>query len=281
MAGAARGGRLSDILAGQPVDEALLAELYDLEHDEITEDLVFYREWMHRQPGAVVDLGCGSGRLFGPLLAGGATGLVGIDGSPALLERAKARIERDEPLRAARDAGGLELAVGDVRSVQRRDRFSLALLAGVVAHLGGPEDALRALEAAGRLLQADGVLIVDLLGPGALPPHDLPLSVDWERRIGERRVVRRSRLVRHEAPEGMRVDYATLTDLVEADGTIARLPASFRLWYPSPGTLIGLAEEANLVVEATFGSHDLDPLDNGSERCIIVLRRAESGPGMG
>jgi hypothetical protein len=119
------------------------------------------------------------------------------------------------------------------------------------------------------------VLIVDLLGPGALPPHDLPLSVDWERQMGERRVVRRSRLVRHEAPEGLRVDYTTLTDLVEADGTIARLPAGFRLWYPSPGTLIGLAEEAELVVEATFGSHDLDPLDDGSERCILVLRRGE------
>jgi SAM-dependent methyltransferase len=281
VAGAARGGRLNDILAGQPVDEALLAELYDLEHDEITEDLVFYREWARRQPGAVIDLGCGSGRLFGPLLAGGATRLVGIDGSPALLERAEARIAADEALRSAREDNRLELATGDVRSVHRRDQFSLAVLAGVVAHLDGPEDALRALEAAGRLLEADGVLIVDLLGPGALPPHDLPLSTDWERRIGERRVIRRSRLVRHEAPEGMRVDYATLTDLVEADGTIARLPASFRLWYPSPGTLIGLAEEANLVVEATFGSHDLDPLENGSERCIIVLRRAESSPGMG
>ena len=281
MAGAARGGRLSDILAGQPVDEALLAELYDLEHDEITEDLVFYREWARRQLGAVIDLGCGSGRLFGPLLAGGATRLVGIDGSPALLERAEARIGADEALRSAREDNRLELAPGDVRSVQRRDRFSLAILAGVVAHLDGPEDALRALEAAGRLLETDGMLIVDLLGPGALPPHDLPLSIDWERRIGERRVIRRSRLVRHEAPEGMRVDYATLTDLVEADGTIARLPASFRLWYPSPGTLIGLAGEANLEVQVTYGSHDLDPLEDGSERCIIVLRRAESGPVMG
>jgi SAM-dependent methyltransferase len=272
VARAARGGRLSDILAGQPVDEVLLAELYDLEHDEITEDLAFYREWSRRHPGAVIDLGCGSGRLFAALLAGGATRLVGIDGSPALLERAEARIGQDGVLRSAHDDGRIELAVGDVRSVHRRDRFSLAVLAGVVAHLGGPEDALRALEAARALLEADGVLIVDLLGPAALPPHDLSLSIDWERQIGERRVVRRSRLVRHEAPEGLRVDYTTLTDLVEADGTIARLPASFRLWYPSPGTLIGLAEEANLVVEATFGSHDLDPLEDGSERCIIVLR---------
>jgi SAM-dependent methyltransferase len=253
----------------------LLAELYDLEHDAITEDLVFYREWARRAPGAAIDLGCGSGRLFAALLRGGATRLVGIDGSPALLGRAEARIAEDDLLRSARDAGRLELAVADVRSVRRRDQFVLALLAGVLAHLDGPEEALRALDAGRRLLEPGGMLIVDLLGPGALPPHDLPLSVDWERQMGERRVVRRSRLVRHEAPEGLRVDYTTLTDLVEADGTIARLPAGFRLWYPSPGTLIGLAEEAELVVEATFGSHDLDPLDDGSERCILVLRRGE------
>ncbi|MBA2263938.1 MAG: class I SAM-dependent methyltransferase [Chloroflexi bacterium] len=283
MAGPARRRRgtgagalgLSNILAGQPVDETLLAELYDLEHDAITEDLVFYREWARRASGAVIDLGCGSGRLFAPLLRGGATRLVGIDGSPALVGRAVARIDGDDLLRSARDAGRLETAVADVRRVHRRGRFALAVLAGVLAHLDGPEDALRALDAARGLLQPGGLLIVDMLGPGALPPHDLPLSIDWERRMGERRVVRRSRLLRHEAPEGLRVEYATLTDLVEADGTIARLPAGFRLWYPSPGTLIGLAEEAELAVEATFGSHELDPLEGDSERCIVVLRRGE------
>ena len=217
------------------------------------------------------------------LLEGGAARLVGIDGSPALLARARARIEADERLRAARDAGRIELDVGDVRNVRRAERFSLAILAGVLAHLDGPEDALRTLDSARRLLERDGVLIVDMLGPGALPPHDLPLSIDWERSVGDRRVVRRSQLTRHEAPEGMRVDYRTLTDRVEADGTITRLPASFRLWYPSPGGLIGLAEEAELVVEAAFGSHDLDPLEDESERCIIVLRRptSTSASGMG
>jgi len=272
---------LSDILAGQPTEEALLAELYDLEHDVIREDLVFYREWSRRADGAVIDLGCGSGRLFSPILGGGATRLVGVDGSPALLDRARTRIASDEVLADATAAGRLELVVGDVRNVHRHDRFALAILAGVIAHLDGPEDALRALEGARGLLEADGLVIVDLLGPGGLPPHDLPLSIDWERQMGDRRVVRRSRLVRHESPEGLRVDYATLTDLVEADGTIARLPAGFRLWYPSPGALVGLAEEAGLAVEATFGSHDLNPLDDGSERCIAVLRRARPDAGKG
>lgn len=252
-----------------------MAELYDLEHDEITEDLVFYREWARRTGGPAVDLGCGTGRLLAALHAGGANRVVGIDGSPALLARAERRVEADPDLHAARDDGLLELAVGDVRSIRRPDRFSLAILAGVIAHLAGPEDALRALDHAARLLEDDGVLIVDSLGPGGLPERDLPLSLDWERSIDGRRVVRRSRLERREAPEGLRVDYTTLTDLVEPDGTIARLPASFRLWYPRPVSLIGLAEEAGLVVEATYGSYDLDPLDDGSERCIVVLRRAD------
>lgn len=169
--------------------------------------------------------------------------------------------------------------MGDVRTVRHPHRFRLAILAGVLAHLGGPEDAVRALLAARRLLQPNGVLIVDTLGPGALPPNDLPLSVDWEREMADRKVVRRSRLVRVEAPEGMRVEYATLTDVIEADGTIARLPAGFRLWYPSPSALIGLANEAELEVEAAFGSHDLDPLDDRSERCIVVLRLAASSMG--
>ncbi len=224
----------------------------------------------------MIDLGCGSGRLFEPLLRGGATRLVGVDGSRALIDRAAARVAGDELLCAARDRGGLELVVEDVRMVRRPDRFALAVLAGVLAHLPGPEDTMRALGAARRLLDRDGILIVDVLGPGGLPPHDLPLSVDWEREVGQRRVVRRSSLRRREVPEGLRVEYATLTDVTEADGTIARLPASFRLWYPSPGALIGLAEEAELAVVATYGSHDLDPLDDGSERCIVVLRRAAS-----
>ncbi|CAN5641337.1 class I SAM-dependent methyltransferase [soil metagenome] len=271
----------SDMFAGQPSDEAMLAELYDLEHDEITEDFAFYREWARRHPGTVVDLGCGSGRLFGPLLDGGATRIVGVDGSPALLTRAAARIAADTWLAAADAAGRIHTVVGDVRAPAVSERFALAVMAGVVAHLDGPEAAVRALTRAGQLLAPGGVLIVDTLGPGGWPPHDLPLSVDWQRRMGERRVVRRSQLSRKATPEGLRVDYETLTDLMEADGTIMRLPAGFRLWYPSISAIVALAAEAKLEVEAVFGSHDLESLDERSERCIVVLRGATGGPGMG
>ena len=233
----------------------------------------------------MLDLGCGSGRLFRAFVDGGAARIFGIDGSRSLLARATERIAADDALRHAAAEGRVELVVGDVRRVARRDRFSLIVLAGVLAHLDGPEDATRALVSAGRRLENGGVLVVDTLGPGGLPTHDLPFSVDWERAIGEIRVVRRSRIKRREMPEGLRVDYATLTDLSEPDGTITRLPASFRLWYPSPTAIVALAAEADLDVVAAFGTHGLGPLDENSERCIVVLRRASrrasNGPGMG
>jgi SAM-dependent methyltransferase len=225
----------------------------------------------------VLDLGCGSGRLFRPLLDGGAASVVGLDGSPALLERARARIARDPVLGSAADSGRLEIGEGDVRTVARRDRFDLVVLAGVIAHLSGPEDALRALTRVRTLLAPGGTLLVDTLGPGGLPPHDLPMSLDWERRIDGRQVVRRSSLTRRETPEGLRVDYRTLTDLTEADGTIARLPASFALWYPEVSVSVALADEADLEVVAAFGSHEEDPLDERSERTILVMRRSTPG----
>jgi SAM-dependent methyltransferase len=280
-AGRRRAARLSDILGGQPADASLLAEIYDLEHDAIDEDLAFYRQLARRHPGPVLDLGCGSGRLFAPLLAGGATRVVGIDGSPSLLERAEARIAANPQLAAALAEGRIELVEGDVRTVRRGDHFKLAVMAGVIAHLDGPEDALRALVRARWLLAKGGVLVLDTLGPGGLPGRDLPLSVDWERSEGGRRMVRRSRLERRETPEGLRVDYATLTDVVRADGTIARLPASWRLWYPSPAALAALAAEAELAVESVFGSHDLDPLNEESERCIVIARPTTADPGKG
>jgi SAM-dependent methyltransferase len=268
---------MSDIFAGQPGDAALLAEIYDLEHDEVREDLVFYREMVARRRGPVADLGCGSGRLFRSFLAGGATRILGVDGSGPLLQRAAERLASDPALHAASADGRIELLRADVRLVERHDRFAVVVMAGVLSHLDGPEEALRALDRAARLLTRRGRLILDGVGPGGLPRHDLPLSVDWRKQLHGREVVRRSELVRHEAPEGLRVLFSTIVDLPQPDGTISRLPASYRLWYPSPEGMERLVGEVGLEVEAAFGSHDLEPLDRDSERCIVVARRAASG----
>ncbi|MEO8509899.1 MAG: class I SAM-dependent methyltransferase [Chloroflexota bacterium] len=263
----------ADIFAAQPASADELAELYDLEHDDVTEDLVFYRELARRSRGNVLDLGCGSGRLFEALLPHSRR-LVGVDGSPALLARARRRIAATRRLAMAAGEGRLELVEGDVATVGGlRGRFGLIVLAGVLPHLDGPAAAATVLAGVRRRLTDAGRVVVDLLGPAALPERDLPLSVDWERWVDGDHIVRRSSLMRAAGPDGLSVAFATAVDRMHPDGTIARLPAGFRLWYPYPTQLVELLEGAGLGVESVFGSHDLDPFDDESERCIVVARK--------
>jgi SAM-dependent methyltransferase len=264
----------ADIFASQPADEDRLAELYDLEHDDVVEDLPFYRELARHAAGPVLDLGCGSGRLFATLLEAGAPRILGIDGSAALLRRAEVRIARDPQLAEAVRDGRLATMRGDVRAISTlniRERFDLAIAVGVLPHLNGPEDALRLLGGVRSVLARGGRLVIDDLGPAEMPDRDMPLSVDWRRTLGGREVVRRSELVRRETPEGLRVAFSTIADAVQPDGTIARLPASHELWYPSPEALAALVRQAGMVVELSYGSHDLEPLGRGSGRRIFVV----------
>jgi SAM-dependent methyltransferase len=263
----------ADIFAGHGPDAEQLAEIYDLEHDEVTQDLGFYRQMVRRVGKSVLDLGCGSGRLFRAFFEGGATSVVGVDGSPALIARADRRIAEDRLLSEGQRAGRLRVVLGDVRRPPPSGRHRFIVFVGVLPHLGGPEDALRALSSARERLDAGGRLVIDDIGPAGLPWRDLPFTLDWEKELRGRKVTRRSQLTRHESPEGLWVDYATLTDSVRPDGTIARLPASFRLWYPSLAVLERLLDAAGLAVELTYGSHDLDPIDETSERRIVVARK--------
>ncbi|HEX3218896.1 MAG TPA: class I SAM-dependent methyltransferase [Candidatus Limnocylindria bacterium] len=271
-----------DIFAGQLTDSDLLAQLYDLEHDEVTEDLIFYREQTRRSGPVVLDLGCGSGRLLRSYAAGKGRTLVGVDASAALLRRAKARIAAEPLLAAAREQGRLHLLLGDVRRLDQlplrellRPRGAdLVVAAGVMPHLDGPDDAVSMLSGVKQLMAADGRLILDDLGPDLLPDRDLPLSVDWRRQLDGQPVVRRSQLQRRESPEGLRVGFSTIVDLGRPDGTIARLPASFRLWYSWDDALAAVVREAGLAIELAYGSHDLDPYTESSERRITVVRHA-------
>lgn len=262
-----------DPFAGQASEPDELARIYDLEHDAVTEDRAFYRELTRRVRGAVLDLGCGSGRLFSSYLDGHTSRIVGIDASPAMLRRAAARIAADPLLAAAHAEGRIELVEADARSVRRPERFGLIVAAGVLPHLDGPEDASRLLARAARLLQPRGLLVIDDLGPAALPATDLPLAIDWTAVSDGIRYTRRSQLSRREAPEGLRVILSSVVDRQDPDGTIARLPASFRLWYPSSDTVARLVEAAGLAVAATHGSHDLEAFSAESERLIVLSRR--------
>lgn len=101
----------------------------------------------------VLDIGCGTGSSFLPLLARGYD-VVGCDVSAAMLERARER------------APGVPLYLADVRDLPRLGAFELiTCLDDVLNYLTDEGDLVAAFEGIGRNLAPGGVVVWDLNSP--------------------------------------------------------------------------------------------------------------------
>jgi len=102
----------------------------------------------------LLDLGCGTGTLACEM-AGRGWEVTGVDASPAMLERARAKAgERGVPV---------EWVDGDVRRFRREGRFGLAVsFYDTLNHLLTNADLMRALRSANACLDRDGLLAFDV-----------------------------------------------------------------------------------------------------------------------
>ena len=64
------------------------ADIYDAVFSYVVDDIPFYLEEAERSGGPVLELGCGAGRVAIPIAQMGID-IVGLDSSPAMLERAR------------------------------------------------------------------------------------------------------------------------------------------------------------------------------------------------
>jgi SAM-dependent methyltransferase len=104
-----------------------------------------------REGGRALDVGCGTGRAFGPLLSRG-WGITGCDLSPAMLKVA-AEVGDDE----------LDLQVADMRELPRFGDFDLVLsLNDSVNYLLGDDDLVLALAGMRANLAENGLLVFDV-----------------------------------------------------------------------------------------------------------------------
>lgn len=127
-------------------------DLFTREHD--------YESWLTTllelarahglRDGRLLDVGCGTGKSFLPLLSRG-WDVTGCDVSPAMLERA-----------AGKAAGAARLEVADVRTLPRLGAYDLVLcLDDVVNYLADAADLAPALAAMGANLATGGLLLFD------------------------------------------------------------------------------------------------------------------------
>lgn len=143
---------------------AALARFYDLQHATFTPDVGMYQHFAElsraeQANGAVLEIGCGTGRVMIPLVKAGYR-VIGVDESPEMLRIARARLNVFPEAHWA-------LLEQDARTLALPDRFAMAFIAlNTFLHNLTRDSQIDMLKAARKHLLPGGRLIVDL------PPND-------------------------------------------------------------------------------------------------------------
>jgi SAM-dependent methyltransferase len=245
------------------------ARFYDLDTAESNADLPFWLNLAKRTSGPVLEIACGTGRVMLPLARAGFD-VVGVDVSSAMLA-----IARDKVANAS-VAQRIELIQANVLELHLGRPFPLAVVAlnsfGHFLEAGEPE---RALERIREHLRPNGLIALDLTNPtpGAFGDTTGVVIHDYTRpgpEPGWTTVKLRSQAL---DPIEQIVDVSCIYDEVGPRGETRRTLASFALRYFYRNELRLLFERVGMTLDAAYGSYDLDPLNEASDRLIVIGRR--------
>ena len=253
------------------------APFYDWENARTLgrRDVGFWRRMAALADGAVLELGCGTGRVSLPLARGGAR-LVGIDRSAAMLVRAeqRARALRRSHVRGRRDGvgGSLALVRGDIRALPfRARRFSMVLAPyGVLQSLLGDRDLAATLESVGRVLAPGGTFGIDLV-------PDVPSWREYDNRVQLRgRAAGGAHLtliesVRQDPRRRLTTFEQRYVERRGRRNIEHRFSLTFRTL--SVKQMTSRLERAGFVVDAVLGDYRGGPWDARADVWIILARR--------
>ncbi len=250
-------------------DHDVYARFYDAEYGDEMDDLALYVGFAERMGGPVLELACGTGRLLIPLAKAGYE-MTGVDISADMLQRAR------EKATLAGVLDRITLIQGDIRTFEAPREYSMAFVAVssfmVFTTTRAIMDALRNVR---KHLRSGGIFVIDLFNPDPrlLLEGDGRLILQKEWREGDGTLVQKFVVRRTDfATQIQRVEF--VYDLTHPNGCLERLvhPVELRYLWRNEGEL--LLERAGYVVEAVYGSYDLEPYEDGSPSLIFVARAA-------
>lgn len=238
------------------------AELYDLLVSEGSND-DFYIQFAKQHGNSVLDLACGSGRLIPALLHAGLE-VTGLDLSPAMLEKARARL--------GGGASKVDLVEGDMRSFNFGRRFDIIMIPYCsFMYMHSDEDRLAVLRNCYDHLGDHGYLVFDF------PAGEVELGEGWPQL----------------ALQGMHpFSEDVLLSVVQIKGlsTDLRLLNQINYVYPKepgepritvfsskeavlqPERVVTLLTGTGFVIEGVYNNSQLKEYDGGEE-CLIVVHK--------
>jgi SAM-dependent methyltransferase len=253
--------------AATPDPYADIAELYEREHADWTDDLDFYLNVARVVGDPILELGCGTGRLLVPLAEAGFR-VTGVDRSPAMLARAARYVE------AAGVSDRVTLVETGMTEIEcvPAGPFGLVLISlNGLLHLASPEEQRRALAAARRVLDPRGQLVLDCFNPtpDALRAFEGGMIHEGQWTLADgRRADKFS--ARRVSPAEQRIDADLWYDLIGPNGELRRVATSFPMRYLHRAELELLLELAGFVEWQVYGGYDLEPFDDAADRIVVT-----------
>jgi SAM-dependent methyltransferase len=249
-----------------------IAALYDLEHASFADDISLMRNIADIVGDPIVELGCGSGRVLLPIAADGFD-VTGVDTSRPMLDELERRA-------ADIDGGTVTTVQGDMRGPLPLppDTFGVAIFSlNGLLHLETQADQIAALAEAARILDPRGQLLIDIFHPTpeyltqlAPGPH---LEGVWTDAAG-REVEKWSH--RRVNPASQTIDTRLWYDTIRDDGTVERVRTAFTLRYIHAAELELMLHRAGFVEWKLYGTYELDPLDDASDRIVALAELTPS-----
>lgn len=246
---------------------AALPALYDLEHDQFTEDIAFYLQLAEVVGDPILELGCGTGRVLAPLAEAGWR-VTGIDRSGPMLDKARIASRNlelgTEPTLVHGEMRDAHLAPGGP--------FGLVIVSlNGLMHAATQEEQRNVLCAANRALDPRGMVVVDALNPSPdlLASFDGRVTHDGSWHQPDGGVVDRfSARTVNVAEQHIETDL--WYDITKATGELRRVRTRFPMRYVTRAELELLLELTGFVEWQVYGSYELDPYDATSDRLLVT-----------
>jgi len=248
---------------------AELPELYDLEHAGFSEDIDLYVRLAEVVGAPILELGCGTGRVLGPVAAAG-NRITGVDRSRPMLDRARSTLQ----LNAGDPSTRVTLVEGSMTEAERAPGgpFGLVIFSlNGLMHLSDMAAQRAALASARRALDPRGMLVIDVLNPTPelLATLDGRIQHEGSWRKTDGTMVDRFSARTHDSAE-QRIDTELWYDLTDPTGHMRRVRSGFPMRYLVASELALLLEVSGFAEWKLYGSYDLDPFDDRSDRLIAT-----------
>jgi SAM-dependent methyltransferase len=250
-------------------DYTPFADLYDLFYADFADDLAMYRGFAGRTGGPILEIGSGTGRAALALAAEGHE-VVGLELAEALRAVAQHKADR------AQLADRVTFIAGDMRRFKIDQHFGLIIVPlNTFLHNLTLDDQLAALACCQKHLRPGGLLVLDCFNPD--PAH----AADDGRLIVQRSVIDRATgqpavllLARTTDWNHQLQEITYFIDRIDQRGMVQRaiLPTTYRFIFRHEMQLLLKAGGFDLKDE--YGSYDLDPVEAGSDKLIVVAAPA-------